>query len=87
MGDTDYRDFFDATAKLTNDTSQLEEAFRRALFNIFYGVHDDHVKNHAFKMTKSGEWKLSPAYDVMFSRPQTENMFRRQMTFGGKRKD
>lgn len=86
MGDTDYQDFFSATIKLTEDASQLEEAFRRAVFNIFYSIHDDHVKNHAYTMSESGVWKLSPAYDIMFSRPNPGNMFWRQMSFGGKRR-
>jgi len=28
---------------------------------------DDHAKNHAFIMSKHGQWAPSPAYDITFS--------------------
>jgi serine/threonine-protein kinase HipA len=47
-----------------NDMQQL---YRRMIFNIIARNHDDHTKNHAFLMNGSGEWELAPAYDISYS--------------------
>lgn len=61
----------------------LEEAFRRAVFNLMAVNQDDHVKNISFLMDRTGKWRLSPAYDLAFS--QGLGFTREhQMTFAGK---
>ena len=45
----------------------VEEQFRRAVFNVMARNQDDHVKNIAFLMDRSGNWSLSPAYDVTYA--------------------
>ncbi|MCV9938277.1 type II toxin-antitoxin system HipA family toxin [Boseaceae bacterium BT-24-1] len=60
----DYQDLLKVTAILGRDQFQVEEAFRRMVFNIVTGNRDDHAKNHAFLMGREGRWRLSPAYDV-----------------------
>jgi serine/threonine-protein kinase HipA len=62
----------------------LEEAFRRACFNILAVNQDDHVKNLAFLMDESGRWSLAPAFDVTFARGAGFTR-RHQMTLAGKR--
>lgn len=42
---------------------QLEQLFRRVLFNILIGNRDDHLRNHGFLREGNG-WTLSPAFDV-----------------------
>ncbi len=42
---------------------QLEQLFRRVLFNILIGNRDDHLRNHGFLRAGNG-WTLSPAFDV-----------------------
>jgi len=44
-----------------------DQMFIRMVFNYVAGVSDDHNKNISFLMDKQGCWRLSPAYDVMFS--------------------
>lgn len=46
---------------------QEDEFFRRMVFNVVARNHDDHTKNHSFVMNQSGEWSLSPAYDLCYS--------------------
>ena len=46
---------------------EVEEQFRRALFNVVARNQDDHVKNISFLMDRSGNWTLSPAYDVAYA--------------------
>lgn len=84
-GNTDYEEFLRAVLTVTQDQRCVYEAFRRMVFNISFGVRDDHSKNHAFIMDQGGNWTLSPAYDVMFSRPGIGNGLYRQMPLRGKR--
>ena len=44
-----------------------DQIFIRMVFNYVAGVSDDHSKNFSFIMDKNGRWRLSPAYDVMFT--------------------
>lgn len=41
----------------------LEELWRRIVFNICVKNTDDHLRNHGFLLTEKG-WQLSPAYDI-----------------------
>jgi serine/threonine-protein kinase HipA len=43
--------------------SDLEQLFRRVVFNVAVGNRDDHLRNHGFILTHAG-WRLSPAFDV-----------------------
>lgn len=44
-----------------------DQLFIRMVFNFAAGVSDDHNKNFSFTMDRQGLWRLSPAYDVMFT--------------------
>lgn len=64
----------------------IEEQFRRAAFNTIARNQDDHVKNIAFLMDKTGAWTLSPAFDMTYSyNPSGQWTSRHQMTMNGKR--
>lgn len=66
----------------------IEEQFRRMVFNIIARNQDDHVKNIAFLMDKSGKWSLSPAFDMTYSfNPSGAWTANHQMTLNGKRGD
>jgi serine/threonine-protein kinase HipA len=66
----------------------IEEQFRRMVFNIVARNQDDHVKNIAFLMDKSGKWSLAPAFDVTYSfNPSGAWTASHQMTLNGKRDD
>jgi serine/threonine-protein kinase HipA len=72
--------------KLGMPMATIEEQFRRMAFNIIGRNQDDHVKNIAFLMDKSGEWSLSPAFDVTYSyNPVGDWTGRHQMSLNGKR--
>jgi serine/threonine-protein kinase HipA len=67
-------------------TDAVEQQFRRMVFNIVGRNQDDHVKNIAFLMDKSGRWTLSPAFDMTYSyNPAGRWTSRHQMTLNGKR--
>jgi len=66
--------------------SDVEEQFRRMVFNIVARNQDDHVKNIAFLMDKGGNWSLAPAFDVTYSyQPTGRWTSSHQMTMNGKR--
>lgn len=46
-----------------NVDGDLEELWRRIVFNIAVKNTDDHLRNHGFLRTDNG-WVLSPAYDI-----------------------
>lgn len=64
----------------------IEQQFRRMVFNVLARNHDDHTKNIAFLMDRSGNWSLSPAYDLIYSwNAQGEWTNQHQMSINGKR--
>lgn len=66
----------------------VEEQFRRMVFNIVARNQDDHVKNIAFLMDRSGNWSLSPAFDMTYSyQPSGKWTSSHQMTMNGKRRE
>lgn len=46
-----------------NPSADLIELWKRIVFNMAVSNTDDHLRNHAFVLKKSG-WALSPLYDV-----------------------
>lgn len=42
----------------------LEQLWRRIVFNVLISNTDDHLRNHGFLYTGSVGWSLSPAYDM-----------------------
>jgi serine/threonine-protein kinase HipA len=65
---------------------QIEQLFRRMVFNIVARNQDDHVKNIAFLMDRAGRWSLAPAYDVIWACDPTNRWLQtHQMTINGKR--
>jgi len=81
-----YEQAFMAMRRLGLPMAAVEEQFRRMVFNVVARNQDDHVKNIAFLMDQSGEWSLSPAFDVCYSyNPDGAWTARHQMSIQGKR--
>ena len=47
----------------SESTKDLEQLWRRIVFNILVSNTDDHLRNHGFLLTQNG-WRLSPAFDL-----------------------
>ncbi|WP_431422749.1 type II toxin-antitoxin system HipA family toxin [Bacteroides hominis] len=60
----DYSLLLKLTLNLTKDMEQVAEMFRLMVFNVLIFNRDDHAKNFSFQWI-DGEWKLSPAYDIL----------------------
>ncbi|HEX4024830.1 MAG TPA: HipA domain-containing protein [Steroidobacteraceae bacterium] len=80
-----YEQAFQVMKRLELPMRSIEQQFRRMLFNVIARNQDDHVKNIAFLMDKSGAWSLSPAFDVTYAyNPAGTWTARHQMTINGK---
>jgi serine/threonine-protein kinase HipA len=62
-----YETLFWVMRRLQLPYKQIEQQYRRMLFNVVARNHDDHVKNFSFLMNKDGKWQIAPAYDICFS--------------------
>lgn len=63
----DYAQLLKAVHFATRNVKDVERAFRRMVFNVLAHNKDDHVKNFAF-IQDGKHWRLSPAFDLTFSR-------------------
>lgn len=54
-------------------TEDLEQLFRRAVFNLLAGNRDDHLRNHGFIRLSTG-WRLSDAFDMNPSRDKQHHV-------------
>jgi len=81
-----YEQAFSVMRKLRLDKNDVVQQYRRMVFNIVARNQDDHTKNIAFLMDKNGQWKLSPAFDVVYSHnPHGKWTNQHQMSLNGKR--
>jgi|TARA_B110000438_G_scaffold288483_1_gene322004 serine/threonine-protein kinase HipA len=82
-----YEQVFAVMEQLGLTAAEIEEQFRRMLFNIVARNQDDHVKNIAFLMDKAGRWALSPAYDITYAyKPGNPWLNSHQLSLNGQRK-
>ena len=64
----DYIDLLKLTKELTLSEEETKKMFKLMCFNIFAHNRDDHSKNFSFIYNrKDDSWKLSPAYDLIYS--------------------
>lgn len=62
-----YEQAFAVMRRLHLPYPDMEQMYRRMVFNVIARNHDDHTKNHSFIMDRTGEWRLAPAYDLCYS--------------------
>jgi len=62
-----YEDLMDVCLKLDLPYAEVEETYRRAVFNILTTNVDAHIKNFSFMMREGESWHITPAYDLTFS--------------------
>ncbi len=60
-----YTEFADSLRKAGNNPQvDIEEIWRRIVFNVLITNVDDHLNNHAFLHTGNGQWTLATAFDL-----------------------
>jgi serine/threonine-protein kinase HipA len=69
-GASSYEEYLRTVFRLGMAYDAIEQAYRRMVFNVLAVNQDDHVKNLSFHMRPTGEWSLTPAYDVTFAHGQ-----------------
>lgn len=62
-----YEEAFIIMAQMKLPIEDIEQLFRRMVFNNKAKNFDDHTKNISYLMDKKGVWRLSPAYDITYS--------------------
>ncbi|MCM1296380.1 MAG: type II toxin-antitoxin system HipA family toxin [Muribaculaceae bacterium] len=84
-----YEELFATCRHLALTELELEELFRRLVFNVMANNTDDHNKNFSFLLEEGGKWKLSPAYDMtfIFNRFGTDAQMERCLSVNGKIRD
>lgn len=64
----DYSNLLALTGYITQNSNDVEEMFRRMIFNYLTDNKDDHCKNFSFFVAKDNlgkwQWRLAPAYDL-----------------------
>lgn len=81
-----YEQLFQVMRRLKLTYPEMEQMFRRMVFNVLARNCDDHTKNHTFIMNNDGSWKLAPAYDVCHAyRPGSEWVSFHSLSINGKR--
>lgn len=63
----DYSDLIKFTILLTRNLHEAEKMYRLAVFNVLSHNQDDHAKNFSYLMDETGQWRMSPAYDITYS--------------------
>ncbi|MGB3608444.1 type II toxin-antitoxin system HipA family toxin, partial [Psychroserpens sp.] len=62
-----YENVFKVALGLEVPHKDLQQLFKRMMFNLIFRNVDDHLKNHSFIYNKdSDSWNLCPAYDLTF---------------------
>ena len=81
----DYAQYFSVIRKLGMGTDELNQGFRRMVFNVVAMNRDDHTKNVGFLLPERGRWTLAPAYDLTHAfNPRGQWTQRHQMGINAK---
>ena len=81
-----YEQVFGVMRELGLPKSQAIQQYRRLVFNVLARNQDDHTKNIAFVMDRTGSWALSPAFDLTYAHnPGGQWTSQHQMSINGKR--
>jgi serine/threonine-protein kinase HipA len=88
--DSSYENLFELAMFLKVPHRDMEELFKRMVFNVVFFNSDDHLKNHSFIYNEEQDkWNISPAYDITYSLNPLLNYTRtsRALSINGKRID
>jgi serine/threonine-protein kinase HipA len=88
VGFYSYEQIFETMRMLRLPYPEAEQLFLRMVFNVLARNCDDHTKNFAFLMDQTGNWSLSPAYDICFAyRPGSIWVSSQSLMVNGKREN
>jgi len=79
-----YASYFLTARELGLGSDDLQQIFRRVVFNVMASNRDDHAKNYSFLLKERGAWQLAPAYDLTHSNWGVEWTNAHQMSVNGR---
>ncbi|WP_430906905.1 type II toxin-antitoxin system HipA family toxin [Maribacter sp. 2-571] len=85
-----YENVFKVALGLEVPHKDLQQLFKRMVFNVVFKNVDDHLKNHSFIYNKEeNKWNLAPAYDLTYALNPlfTFKTTSRALSINGKRTD
>ena len=83
-----YNQYFETIKGLGMGDDEMQQAFRRMVFNVVAVNCDDHTKNFSFLLKQGGKWELAPAYDITHAHnPDGNRTNQHLMAVHGKFKD
>jgi len=83
-----YEQAFQTMRSIRLPYPDADQLYRRMVFNVIGVNNDDHTKNISFLMDKSGQWRLSPAYDMTYAfKPSHKYLAQHQLSINGKRSE
>jgi len=88
--DSSYENLFELALFLKVPHCEIDELFKRMVFNVIFSNTDDHLKNHSFVYDEEQDkWHIAPAYDLTYSLNPLMNYTRtsRTLSINGKRVD
>jgi serine/threonine-protein kinase HipA len=66
--DGDQRSYIEIAEVIENSsaraTFELQQLWRRIVFNVLVSNTDDHLRNHGFLHVRGDVWRLAPAFDL-----------------------
>ncbi|WP_298247927.1 type II toxin-antitoxin system HipA family toxin [uncultured Christiangramia sp.] len=83
-----YENLFKLALDLKVPYKNINQLYRRMIFNLVFANIDDHLKNHSFIYEREKDsWSLSPAYDLTFPLDLRFNFTKvsRALSINGKR--
>jgi serine/threonine-protein kinase HipA len=81
-----YEQLFQTMRELRLNYEDMEQMYRRMVFNVIARNCDDHSKNFSFRLKKDGHWELAPAYDLCHAyRPGSDWVSQHALSINGKR--
>ena len=85
-GSYSYAELFSIARELKLGSDDAMQIFKRMVFNVIARNHDDHSKNFGFMLDDQNQWKLAPAYDLVYSyKPGSPWINNHWMKLNGKR--
>jgi serine/threonine-protein kinase HipA len=81
-----YEQLFATMRQLKLSYADMEQMYRRMVFNVIARNCDDHTKNFSFMLKQNKAWALAPAYDICHAyRPGSEWVSEHNLSINVKR--
>ena len=77
-----YEDLLRTAVRLNVNMDSKKQLFSQMLFNYLFVNQDDHARNFSFMCDKDFKWKVTPAYDITFSKGKKQTIEHQLSLYG-----